>query len=286
MAREIGSTGIEVYPIGLGAMPLSISGRPDEHTALAVIKAALAAGVDFIDTANSYCLNDRDVGHNERLLATCLARLGATSRVCVATKGGLTRPRGAWNQDARPDRLRRACEQSLRDLRVESIFLYQLHAPDPRVPFAESVGALADLRREGKIRHVGLSNVDAVQLRQAQGIVRVESVQNRCNPTDQGDLTGGLLRLCAEQRVTYIPYSPVGGGYGHSRMAGQRLLRELAGRYGVSAYQVVLAWLLGKGGHVIPIPGASKVGSIQDSAAAPKLTLRPEDARRIDAMGR
>lgn len=285
MAREIGSTGIEVYPIGLGAMPLSISGRPDEHTALAVIKAALDAGVDLIDTANSYCLNDRDVGHNERLIATCLARLGATSRVRVATKGGLIRPRGAWNQDARPDRLRRACEQSLRDLRVESIFLYQLHAPDPRVPFADSVGALADFQQEGKIRHVGLSNVDAVQLRQAQGIVRVESVQNRCNPTDQGDLTNGLVNLCAEQRVTYIPYSPVGGGNGHGRMAGQRLLRELAGRYGVSAYQVVLAWLLGKGGHVIPIPGASKVGSIQDSAAAARLTLRPEDARRIDAMG-
>jgi aryl-alcohol dehydrogenase-like predicted oxidoreductase len=267
-------------------MPLSLAGRPDEATALAVFKAALDAGVDFFDTANSYCKDDKDVGHNERLIAHCLRTLGATERVHVATKGGLIRPRGAWHVDARPERLHAACEQSLRDLGVAQIFLYQLHAPDPRVPFADSVGALAELQRAGKIRHVGLSNVSAAQLAEAQAICRVESVQNRCNPTDADDLRNGVLEACARQRVSYIAYSPVGGGYGHAALARKRVLVELARAYDASPYQVLLAWLLGKGAHILPIPGASKVHSIVDSAAATRLTLRPEDTTRVDALGR
>lgn len=287
MQREFGATGVRVHPIGWGVMPLSTrSSRPERQGALAVFKAALDAGVTFWDTANSYCLDDRETGHNERLIAWAIRELGIAGRVHVATKGGMTRPRGAWVTDGRPEHLRQACEQSLRDLGVEQIFLYQLHWPDPRTPYAESVGALAELQRQGKIRHVGISNVTAAQLRQAQGICRVESVQNRCNPLDAGDLTDGLLALCAEQRVTYIPYSPVGGGSGHTQMARQRVLGDIARSHGASAYQVALAWLLAKGPHVVPIPGASRVGSIVDSAAAASLTLAPEEIARIDRLGR
>ncbi len=284
--REIGRTGVRVYPIGLGAMPLSLEGRPDEATALAVIQAALDAGVDFIDTANSYCRDERDVGHNERLLAKALDRLGARGRVHVASKGGLIRPGGDWRPDARPERLKAACEQSLRDLGVETIFLYQLHGPDARVPFLDSVGALVELQRAGKIRHIGLSNVDARQLKAATGICRVESVQNRCNAREAGDFRNGVVAACAAEGSTYIAHSPVGGYWGHKSTAGNKALAEVARECGASPYRVLLAWLLAKGPHILPIPGASRVASIVDSAAAPALALSPAQVRRIDALGR
>jgi len=282
--RTIGRTGIEVFPIGLGAMPLSLQGRPSEESAIAVIRAALDAGVTLIDTANSYCVDERDTGHNERLIAKALDQLGAAGQVTVATKGGLIRPRGAWNVDARPESLIAACEQSLRDLAVETITLYQLHAPDDRVPFAESVGALATLRQAGKIRHAGLSNVDVVQIREALRIVRVESVQNRCNITDQTDLRSGLVELCAAEGMAYLPYSPVGGHYGHRSLARHKALQPIAKAHGCSPEQVMLAWLLAKGRHVLPIPGASRIASITGSADAAKLQLTAEDILRIDAI--
>jgi aryl-alcohol dehydrogenase-like predicted oxidoreductase len=287
MEREIGRTGVRVHPIGWGVMPLSTrSTRPDRDGALAVFKAALDAGVTFWDTADSYCLNDRETNHNERLIAWAIARLGVAGRVVVASKGGMVRPRGAWLTDGRPEHLRRACEASLQALGVEQIFLYQFHWPDPNVPYAESLGAMAELQREGKVRHVGISNVNAAQLGQAQGIVRVETVQNRCNPTDAADVSNGLVDLCAQQGVTYIPYSPLGGGSGFRQMGRQRVLAGIAKAHGVSAYRVALAWLLAKGAHVLPIPGASRAASIADSAAAAQLTLTQDDLQRIDALGR
>ena len=286
MEREIGQTGIRVFPIGLGAMPLSLSGRPSEEAAYEVIKAALDAGVTFFDTANAYCRNDRDTGHNERLIAKALKRFNAQERVTVATKGGFTRPGGSWRSDGRPASLRRACEQSLRDLEVEAITLYQFHTPDGSVPFAESVGELARLRSEGKIRHLGLSNVSPAQLSEAERICAVASVQNRLNPTDQDDLGNGLVRLCGERQVAYIAYSPVGGSYGHQRMGKNRVLVKLGRKYGASPYAIILAWLLGLGSHVLPIPGASRVASIVDSASAAGLALSAEDARAVAGIGR
>ena len=285
MEREIGATGEKAYPVGWGPMPLSTrDNRPDEGGALEVFKAALDEGVTFWDTANAYCLDDTETGHNERLIAMAIKRLGIAGQVHVASKAGMTRPGGAWVCNGKPEHLRASCEQSLRDLGVERIFLYQLHWPDSDVPFAESVGALADLQREGKVQHVGISNVTAAQLNEAQGVVRVESVQNRCNPTDQEDFANGLLQLCEEQQVTYIPYSPMGGGSGYQQMAQQKLLRELAENYSVSPYRLILAWLLSKSTQVIPIPGASRESSIRDSAAAARLTLEPADLARIDAL--
>src|SRR5689334_2983078 len=160
--RRLGPDGPLVGAIGLGGMYMSITGRPDEGQAIRAIHAALDAGVTLIDTADVYCLDHRDIGHNERLIAKAIA--GRAERVILATKGGLTRPDGAWARDARPERLREACEASLRALRVSAIDLYQLHAPDSNVPFADSVGAIARLREHGKVRLVGLSNVDIAQI--------------------------------------------------------------------------------------------------------------------------
>jgi aryl-alcohol dehydrogenase-like predicted oxidoreductase len=213
-----------------------------------------------------------------------IKKLGIAGQVHVTTKAGMTRPGGAWVKNGHPAHLRASCEQSLRDLGVERIFLYQLHWPDPDVPYAESVGTLAGLQREGKIEHIGISNVTPAQFKEAQGVVRIESVQNRCSPTDQQDLQNGLLELCEAEQVTYIPYSPMGGGSGHQQMAGQSLLRELGEKYAVSPYQIILAWLLGKSERVIPIPGSSREASIRDSAAAARLALDPTDAARIDAL--
>jgi aryl-alcohol dehydrogenase-like predicted oxidoreductase len=284
--RNLGRTGLIVYPVGLGAMPLSLDGRPDEKTGIAVIHAALDAGVTLIDTADSYCRDESDVGHNERLIAKALGAHSAGRTVTVATKGGHVRPRGAWMTDGRPERLRRCCEASLKALGVETIALYQFHRPDPRVPFADSVGALARLKQEGKIRHVGLSNVSAAQLAAAQKIVRVESVQNECNVFQQDDLRNGVIAACLQQGVSYIAYSPVGGFWGGKQRVRHPLLAAIGKAHGVSPYQVALAWLLALGPHVLPIPGASRAASIRDSAAAARLQLSPDELKRIGALGR
>jgi len=284
MKRKIGKTGIEVNAIGLGGMPLSIQNRPPEEQGLKVIQAAVDAGVNFIDSANVYCLDDNDIGHNEKLICKALKETGALNRVTIATKGGLTRPQGRWECDARPEKLRAACEKSLRDLEVETITLYQLHAPDNQVPFEDSVGALAKLQEEGKILHIGLSNVSANELNQAQNIVRIESVQNRCNPTHTIDFENGLVELCKEQEVTYIPYSPMGGGFGHKDLYHNETLKNLAQKYKASRYCIILAWLLAKGDHVLPIPGASRIESATDSPRAQNIHLDIEDIEKIDSI--
>ena len=284
MKRVIGNTGIEVFPIGLGAMPLSLQGRPSEEQASAVVLAALAAGVQFIDTANCYCIDNSDFGHNERLVAKAVRNSGDTGRITIATKGGLTRPQGRWETDGRPASLRRACEQSLESLGVEIIDLYQYHAPDTAVPFTESIGELARLREEGKIANVGLSNVEQHHIKIARRIVPIVSVQNKCNVLYKRDLTNGLLDYCGVEGIVYIPYSPVGGGHGHKRLPGVETLSIIARQHDSSVYCIALAWLLHKGNHVLPIPGASRVASIEDSVKAVGIQLSEENIVSLDAL--
>lgn len=282
--RELGRTGLKFFPVGLGGMPMSVEGRPDEARSLETLSAAFAAGVDFIDTANVYCLDDSDIGHNERLIAKAI-KLSARKDVLVATKGGLARPGGAWTNDARPAFLRESCEKSLKALGVDAIGLYQLHAPDSKVPLEDSMGELKRLKDEGKIRHVGVSNFDVDELDRALKVVRVESVQNRCNPFTAEDYRDGVLAACEKHGITYLPYSVVGGHRGQVRTADTPLLQELARKYGVSPYRVVVAWHLAKSPAVLPIPGASKPESIRDSAAAAQLRLDAADLKKIDALG-
>ncbi len=284
MNRDLNGTGWQVKPIGLGAMPLSIAGRPDESQAFEVIDTFVEDGGNFIDTANVYCLNDSDIGHNERLIHKALTRIGAREAVLVATKGGLRRPKGEWVTDGNPKWLRSSCEKSLKDLQREAISLYHLHAVDSDVLFDDSLGELIRLKEEGKILNIGLSNVDRAELEFALGRTAVASVQNRCNPFFKRDLDNGLIGLCRERGVAYVPYSPVGGHRGHMRLPKHPLFRRLFKKYGASPYCVALAWLLQKGDHIFPIPGASRVSSVRDSAQALHVRLEPDDVAEIDRL--
>jgi aryl-alcohol dehydrogenase-like predicted oxidoreductase len=272
--RKLGGTGLSVGCIGLGGMSLSIDGRPDEAQSLRVIHAALDAGVTLIDTANVYCLDDADVGHNERLIAKALkSRRGKREDVVVATKGGLARPSGDWKPDGDPKRLKRACEASLKALGVEAIALYQLHAPDPAVPFFDTLGALAELRKEGKVLHLGLSNVSAEQTHLAERFFPVASVQNRCSVFHRESFHDGTVAYCEERGIAFLPYGPVGGRRGAARTPEEPTLKAVAARAGATPYQVCLAWLLAKSPAMIPIPGARRAESAASSAAAAELTL-------------
>jgi aryl-alcohol dehydrogenase-like predicted oxidoreductase len=263
-------------------MHLSIEDRPPEAQGERVVQAALEAGITLIDTADVYCLDDHELGHNERLIAHALrTRRAARDGVLVATKGGLRRPEGRWERDARPSHLRAACERSLRALKVERIDLYQLHAPDPRVPIEESVGALAELRREGKVRWVGLSNVSVDEIRLAEGIVEITTVQNRLSPFFREALEDGVVAYCAGRGIGFLAYSPTGGGRLNKKLPDHPVLRPMAQRLGATPHQLVLAWALAQGPTVVPIPSARTVEHAQASAAAAELELSAEDLAAI-----
>jgi aryl-alcohol dehydrogenase-like predicted oxidoreductase len=284
--------GLRVSAVGLGAMPLSIEGRPDEERGLATVHAALDAGVTLLDTADSYHLPGAEPGHNERLLARALATYGGdTSGVLVATKGGRGRPAGGdWTVNGSPRHLKAAAEVSRKRLGVEAIGLYQLHKPDPEVPFEESVGALRELLDAGTIRLAGVSNADADQIRRAREILgeKLVSVQNRYSPAVRD--SEPELRLCAELGLAFLPWSPLGGLArsaldGPSRTEGRESLavfHGVAAERGVSPQQVGLAWLLARSPAVIPIPGASRPETARDSAAAADLLLTEEEQARLD----
>jgi len=280
--RLLGGTGRRVSAVGLGAMPLAIARRPAEADAVRVIHAALELGVDWIDVADSYALDERDTGYCERLVASAVRSWsGERDRILIATKGGYVRPGGDWQLDGRPSHLRAACEASLRALGVSSLFLYQLHGPDPRVYFADSVGALADLRREGKIQHVGLCNVDVGHLEDAAKIVPVATVQNRFNAYDRVCLSNGVVSWCERHGAALIAHSPVGGHSAHDRIAKDPALTAVARRHEATPYEVALAWLLSLSSSVLAIPGASRVESISSSVRASSLTLTSDDSAEL-----
>jgi aryl-alcohol dehydrogenase-like predicted oxidoreductase len=272
-----------VSVVSYGAWPLSDSeARPSEREAIEVIHAVLDGGVTLIDTADAYCLEQSEVGHNERLISKALASWqGPREEILVATKGGYVRPEGRWVNNGRPEHLRTACEQSLRSLGVDRIDLYQLHGPDPAVPFEESVGALADLQREGKVRWIGLSNASVEQLRVARGIVEVVSVQNRLNPFFREAVSDGVVAYCDAEGLGFLAYSPVGGGRLNRKLPHIGVLEPIAAHHGVSPHAVVLAWVLAQGSSVIVIPAARRIEHALDSQAAVALEL---DANELAAI--
>ncbi|HZJ49376.1 MAG TPA: aldo/keto reductase [Actinomycetota bacterium] len=273
--------GHKVSAIGLGAMPMSLEGRPDEDQSIRTIHAALDGGVTFIDTADAYCINAKEIGHNERLIAKAISSWPGSETVHVATKGGHTRPGdGSWQQDGRPEYLKSACEASLRALGAESIWLYQYHRPDPKVPFAEAVGALNELQDEGKIQFAGLSNVSIEQIDEASEIIDVASVQNEFSAAFRD--SEPELRHCAKRGIAFLPWSPL-GGIGSAGELGDRhqAFSEVADECGVSPQQVALAWELAMAGNVVPIPGASRPETIRDSLGAAELHLSDDQLRRL-----
>ena len=282
---RLGSTGLKVSRLCLGCMGFGDAQRwvhqwvLNEEQSRPVIQKALELGINFFDTANVYCLDDGDLGHNERLIGKALAGLGLKGQILVATKGGLRRPKGGWVVDGSPVWLRASCERSLKDLGVEVIDLYQLHAVDGKLGLMPSLETLVRLQEEGKIRHIGLSNVHLAQVQEAMRHVPVVAVQNRCNPFEKEDFSNGLADYCRQQQITYIAHSPVGGHHDHLRLKRGGILPKLAEKYRSTPYCVVLAWLLAKGPHVLPIPGASKISSVESSLSAMELSLEEGDLR-------
>jgi aryl-alcohol dehydrogenase-like predicted oxidoreductase len=282
--RRIGDA--DVSSIGLGGMPMSIEGRPDEERSVATIHAALDAGVTLIDTADAYHQHADEVGHNESLIARALATYGGdTSGVLIATKGGHLRPGdGTWTLNGSPEYLKRAAEASLKRLGTDVLGLYQFHRPDPKVPYAESVGAIRDLLDEGKIRFAGISNANPEQIRQANEILggRLVSVQNQFSPAFRS--SEPELEVCAGLGIAFLPWSPLGGITKASEL-GSRFapFADVAKAHGVSPQQVTLAWMLAKAPIVVPIPGSSRPETVRDSAAAVDLTLSAEEFAALDA---
>jgi aryl-alcohol dehydrogenase-like predicted oxidoreductase len=280
MAQNRRLADVEVFPLGLGAMKMSLSGRPPEEQSVRTIHAALDAGVNLIDTADAYARDHTDVGHNERLIAKALR--GRRDGVIVATKGGHTRSGAAWTLDGRPEHLKAACEASLRALETDRIDLYQYHRPDPDVPYAESVGALEELQAEGKVRWIGVSNASVEQIEVACGITEIVAVQNQLSLEYRFPIEKGEVAECERRGIAFLPWSPLGGISRAADAAGRHdPVRAIAHERGVSPQQVALAWLLALSPCVIPIPGASRPESIEDCVRAADLELTAEELEAI-----
>jgi pyridoxine 4-dehydrogenase len=265
---------LAVCRLGYGAMRLTgqgIWGEPRApHEAREVLIRAVRLGVTFIDTADSY-----GPAVSERLIADALRPYPAS--LVIATKGGYRRPGpGRWQPDGRPEHLRKACEGSLRRLGLERIDVYQLHVVDPNVPFEESVGALAELQREGKIAHVGLSNVSAAHVELAGTIVRVASVQNRYNLVDRG--SEGLLRLCEREGIAFVCWFPLDRGL----LGRSGTLGRIARAHGASPTQIALAWLLHRSPVTVPIPGTTSTAHLEENMAALRVRLTAEELDALD----
>ena len=288
MTRRIGD--VDVGAVGLGCMELSIDGHPDERQGVATVHAALDAGVRLLDTADAYYdPADGDVGANERLVARALREYGGdVDDVLVATKGGHTRTAdGGWGLAGRPEHLRQACEASLRALGVEAVGLYQHHRPDPDVPYAETLGALAELRDEGKVRLIGISNASAAQVDEAvtvlggTGEAGLASVQNEHSPDFRSSLAE--LQHCGRLGVAFLPWSPFGGRREAGGLAERHdTFADVATEVDATVHQVVLAWHLAQDDVVVPIPGCSRPATATASARAADVRLTAEQVARLD----
>jgi pyridoxine 4-dehydrogenase len=268
-----------VNRLGFGAMRVTGKGiwgwPPDRQNALKVLRRAVELGVNLVDTADSY---GPDV--SELLIAEALYPY--PKGLLIATKGGLTRPGpGQWVPNCRPEHVKQAAEGSLKRLRLERIDLYQLHTVDPKVPIEESVGALKQMRDAGKIRHIGLSNVDKKEIDRARKIVPIVSVQNRYNIEDRE--SEDVLVYCEKENLGFLPWFPIGGGNG---LKPENPLNVAAKAHGASVVQVALAWLLERSPAMLPIPGTSSLDHLEQNVAAAKLKLTPEEWKAIDGLAR
>jgi aryl-alcohol dehydrogenase-like predicted oxidoreductase len=262
---------LTVNRLGFGAMQVTgtgIWGDPPQHeAAIATLRTVIELGVNFIDTADSY---GPEV--SEMLIAEALHPY--PDDLVIATKGGFTRPGPSrWEPDGRPSHLREACEGSLRRLKLDQIPLYQFHVPDPAVPFEESIGAIAELKAEGKIRHIGVSNVTEDQLRIAQRITPVVSVQNRFNVSDRRSQS--LVDLCEQEELVFLPWEPIRPGHENPAIA------AAAENHNATTHQVILAWLLASSPKMLPIPGTGSAQHATENIAAAGITLSADELAAI-----
>ena len=264
-------------------MRLSTEPERDDARSIAVLHAALEAGITLLDTADAYCRDQTEHGHNERLVAQALSTWqGDRSRIRVATKGGITRPDGRWETDGRAKYLTAACERSRRALGVERIDLYQLHAPDPRVPLSTSVRALAALKRDGAIGAIGLCNVTVGQIEEARQITDIDSIQVELSVWQDANILGGVVEYCAANRLTLLAHRPLGGRRSRPRTASDPVLQAIAARHGATPFEIALAWLWDLAPVVVPIPGITRETTAQSVARARLIELTDEDRRALD----
>ncbi len=282
--KQLGKTGVFVSAIGLGGMPMSLSDRPPESQSLNVIHRALDLGITIIDTADSYCKDEPDKHHNERLIHKALQSYsGDVSNVVVATKGGLMRPNGNWTRNGNPQHLRETIRISFETLGGDQpIDIWQYHAPDPDYTIEESLAPAKEAVEAGMIRFVGVSNFSVAQIKQARDIVDIVSVQNQYNPWYRQPETDGVLEYCENEGLTFLPWSPLGGSRRHASLQDFPVIAQLAKEKGVSVYCIVLAWLRSKSPCILPIPGASKTNSIEDSVRTVDVKLSDDEVQRID----
>jgi aryl-alcohol dehydrogenase-like predicted oxidoreductase/histidinol phosphatase-like enzyme/predicted kinase len=274
-----------VRPVAMGCMRLSTVRDRDENAAIAVLHAALDAGVTLLDTADAYCWDDSERGHNERLIARALRVWpGDRSRLIVAAKGGMTRPVGRWVPDGRAKHLISACQDSCRGLGVERLDLYQLHAPDPRVPFETSVRALATLKRDGLIERIGLCNVTVGQIEEARRIVEIDSVQVELSLWQDQHFLSGVVRYCIANRLQLLAYRPLGGGKRRPRTAASQVLKAIAAEQDATPYDVALAWLASLSEIILPLPGATRLDTARSIARYRTLQLSGKQIARLDQV--
>jgi aryl-alcohol dehydrogenase-like predicted oxidoreductase/adenylate kinase family enzyme len=266
----------------IGCMRLSTEPDRDDERSIAVLHAAFDAGVTLLDTADSYCWNESETGHNERLIAAALGSWpGDRSRITVATKGGITRPEGRWEPDGRAKHLTAACERSCRALGVRQIDLYQLHAPDPRTPFATSVRALAALHRDGLIKSIGLGNVTVGQIEAARRIAPIDAVQVELSVWHDAGILSGVVGYCLEHGIRVLAYRPLGGRKSRPRTKSDPVLNAVAARHGATPFEIALAWLQSISPLITPLPGVTRVETVRSVARAHRLELTDEDRSQL-----
>jgi aryl-alcohol dehydrogenase-like predicted oxidoreductase len=281
--RMLGRSTREVSRVGFGGMHLSVVDRPDEKTAIETIHSSLDHGVTLIDTADVYCMDDTDIGHNERLVARALASWsGDASSVLVATKAGMIRAGSSWSRDGRPKHIRAACDASLKALGTDCIDLYQHHAPDPEVPLEDSIGAFKDLQDAGKVRWIGISNVSVQQIELARSVADIKTVQNRLSPFFREALRDGVVRHCEKEGLGFLAYSPVGGGRLNRKLPDHPVVKPIAEAHGTTPHAVVLAWVLAQSECVFIIPAARSAGNAVNSTTVPDIELTPDEVAAID----
>lgn len=283
----LGNTGVTIRPLGLGAMSMSLSGRPPEPQAIETIHRALALGITLIDTADAYCIDESDKHHNERLINKALQQYnGDTSQVFTVTKGGFMRTNGDWLANGNPDYLRQTIQASFDALGGDKpIDLWLYHTPDPKYSIKESLTPAKEAIEKGLVRFVGVSNFSVSQIKQAREVVDIAAVENQYNLWHRNPEFNGVLEYCEQEKLTFLAWSPLGGVGGKRRTSNLdelTILNELAAAKGVSLYCILLAWLRAKSPVVVPIVGARKASSIEDSARSVAIQLSEEEIRRID----
>lgn len=266
-------------------MHLSLSGRPSESESISLLHKAFDLGVRLIDTADSYCIDESDKHHNERLVQKAIdSYQGSTNHIVVATKGGLMRPNGAWKRNGDPAHIRNAIQQSYEILNGRrAINLWQFHAPDPEYAVTKSLEPVAEAQENGLINHVGVSNFSVEQIEQAESLLNIVSVQNEYHPWHREPEENGVLEYCEEQNMTFFPYRPLGGRHRVDQLDQLTAIKDLADRHEATPQQIVLAWHRSQSSCIVPIPGVSRTKTLQESVASAEIVLDREEVNRINS---